>query len=469
MARTSFPLRARILTLLFLGVALFGTANAGIFRVLMARSLGASLEAQGTALAALVAEECAPYLLHQDDLGLAGALASYRNRYAGINYVVLYGAKGEVLTSTFQGGVPAFLASPRPSGGTLHLRADREFFLDFTAPVLGGALGSVRMGLSEASIRRQETQGELVLMGMVLLFLGAGVVGSLVIAQGVHRDAARLTSAVQGFGLDEPIPDLPVGRGDEIGLVARAVQDMMRHLQGLHQEHMALLARFRDTDRMSSVGLIASGLAHDINNPLSGLIASLERLSLNPGDKERAEAYLPTMMEAARHIQGVLQNLLQFVRHQRYTESPVDLLDAAAKARLLAGHRLSAGVDLVLDVPVDLRPIQFDPVCLLQILVNILINAEDAMAGRSGRITLTAWEEAFTTVVSIQDEGPGMPPEVLAKAFDPLFTTKAPGEGTGLGLAIARQMMRDHGGEITLASEVGEGTEVKLLFREARG
>ena len=467
MARTSFPLRARILTLLFLGVALFGTANAWVFRTLMSHSLGASLEAQGTALTELVAEECAPYLLHQDDLGLANALGSYQKRYAGINYVVIYGARGEVLTSTFTGGTPAFLTEQRAPGRALHLRSDREFFLDFTSPILGGGLGSVRLGLSERGIRRHEAFGEFVLLGMVVLFLLAGVAGSLIIAQSVHRDAVRLSSAVQAFHLEDPIPGLPVGRRDELGLVARAVQDMMVRLGELHQENMALLARFRDTDRMSSVGLIASGLAHDINNPLSGLIASLERLARHPGDVEQAAAYLPSMQEAARHIQGVLRNLLQVVRHQRYTECAVDLADTAAKARLLAGHRLPTGVEFALDVPADLPFVQFDPVCLLQILVNILINAEDAMVGATGRITLKAVEEEGSILITIADQGLGMAPEVLAKAFDPLFTTKPPGEGTGLGLAIARQMMRDHGGEIAITSEPGKGTRVTLRFREA--
>jgi signal transduction histidine kinase len=89
------------------------------------------------------------------------------------------------------------------------------------------------------------------------------------------------------------------------------------------------------------------------------------------------------------------------------------------------------------------------------------------MQGRVGRITLGAVEEGGCVVMTIEDVGKGMPPEVLVRAFDPLFTTKPPGEGTGLGLAIARQMMRDHGGDITLASEPEVGTLVSLTFREA--
>jgi signal transduction histidine kinase len=434
----------------------------------MFRSLGASLATQGTALSALVAEESAPYLLHRDNLGLANSLASYRSRYSGINYVVVYDTHGEVVTSSFVGGVPGFLEQHRTTREALRLRADQTYFLDFNSPILGGSLGSVRVGLTETEIRSHATKGEMVILGMVFLFLLAGVAGSLFIAQSVHRDSVRLTSAVQAFRLDDPIPDLPVNRQDEIGLVANAVQDMMGRLQELHHEHMALLARFRDTDRMSSVGLIASGLAHDINNPLSGLIASLERLARNPGDEERATAYLPSMIEAVRHIQGVIHNLLQFVRHQRYDASPVDLADSVAKARLLAGHRFPPEVDLVLQVPSNLPAISFDPVCLLQILVNVFINAADAMHGRCGRVTVTAAEVSDCIVMSITDEGHGMPSEVLARAFDPLFTTKSPGEGTGLGLAIARQMMRDHGGEIALKSEQGKGTTVTLTFRGAK-
>jgi signal transduction histidine kinase len=466
-SRTAFPLRIRILSLLFLGVALFGTANVWVFRSLILHSLDTSLEAQGKALSALVAEESAPFLLHRDHLGLANSLVSYRSRYEGINYVVIYDPSGEVVTSTFTGGVPAFLERPRTQGSALRLRSDQTFFLDFCEPVLGGSLGSVRMGLTETDIRTHAAKGELVLVGMVVLFLLAGVAGSLVIAQSVHKDSVRLTTAVQAFRLEGPIPDLPIDRHDEIGHVARAVEGMMGRLQGLHQEHMALLARFRDTDRMSSVGLIASGLAHDINNPLSGLIASLERLTRNPEDQERAVAYLPSMIEAARHIQGVLQNLLQFVRHQRYEEVPVDLGDAAEKARMLAGHRLPIGVDLVLQIPPNLPPVRFDPVCLLQILVNVLINAADAMRGRSGKITMEAMEEGGCIVLTLADEGTGMTPEVLERAFDPLFTTKPPGEGTGLGLAMARQMMRDLGGDIVLESEPEVGTLVTLTFREA--
>ena len=465
MPRTALHLRGRILALLFVGVALFGSVNAWVFRSVMLRSLGASLSAQGQALAELVADQSEPLLLHRDRLGLDRLLASYRSRYAETFYIVVYDGNGVLAASTFREGVPAFLKSPRQPGSPFHFRSEGTYFQDFQTPILGGTLGMVRLGLSENAIRSRAAFGESAIQAMVLLFFLAGVGGSFLIAQDVHRDALRLSAAVEAFRLEGPVPALPVKRRDEIGLVARAVQDMMGRLKDLQQENLALVARFRDADRMSSVGLIASGLAHDINNPLSGLLASLERLSRKPEDAAKVAAYLPPMMEAARHIQEVLQRLLQFVRHTHYEEAAVHLADAAQRARLLVEHSLPAGVALRFKMPDTLPPVPFDPAGLLQILVNILINASDAMKGRQGEITVNAGIEERRVTLTILDEGIGMPPEALARAFDPLFTTKPPGQGTGLGLAIARQMMRDHGGDIELASEPGQGTRVILRFR----
>lgn len=469
MPRTALHLRGRILALLLVGVALFGTVNAWVFRSVMLRSLGDSLSAQGQALVELVADQCESLLLHRDRLGLDRLLASYRTRYAESFYIVVYDGNGDIATSTFRNGTPAFLGSPRAPGPPFRFRSEETYFQDFQAPILGGGLGSVRLGLSETAIRTRAAFGESAIQAMVLLFLLAGIGGAFLIAQDVHRDALRLSAAVEAFRMEGPVPDLPVARRDEIGLVARAVQDMMGRLKDLQQENLALVARFRDVDRMSSVGLIASGLAHDINNPLSGLLASLERLSRKPEDRERVAAYLPPMTEAARHIQDVLQRLLQFVRHARYEEAAVDLMEAAQKARLLVEHSLPVGVALVIEVPGHLPEVPFDPAGLLQILVNVLLNAADAMDQRPGRIVLRAFEATDHVRVEIEDEGTGMPEEALARAFDPLFTTKPPGKGTGLGLAIARQMMRDHGGDIALTSAPGEGTRVTLRFRKWEG
>ncbi len=465
MPRTALHLRGRILALLVIGVVLFGSVNAWVFRSVMLRSLRSSLQVQGQALAELVADQSEPLLLHRDALGLDRLLAAFRARYAETFYIVVYDGNGAPVASTFPAGAPGFLASPRPRGSGSLYQAEGTYFQDFQAPILDGTLGTVRLGLAENAIRDRAAFGESAIQAMVVLFFLAGVGGSFLIAQDVHRDALRLSAAVQAFRMEGPVPVLPVNRRDEIGLVARAVQDMMGRLKGLQQENLALVARFRDADRMSSVGLIASGLAHDINNPLSGLLASLERLSRKPDDAARVAAYLPPMMEAARHIQEVLQRLLQFVRNPNYEETEVFLGDAAQRAQMLVAHSLPSGVALLIEIPAGLPPVRFDPAGLLQILVNILINAADAMEGRQGEITVRAGIEGGRVTLAVADEGTGMPPEALARAFDPLFTTKPPGRGTGLGLAIARQMMRDHGGDIELSSVPGEGTSVSLRFR----
>jgi|GEM_PF-5493655 len=466
MNRAAFPLRTRILLLLLLGVVLFGTINVGLFRSLMLRGLRASLEAQGQALADLMAEEGIPYLLRRDFGGLSALGDALRQRHPEVLYVVFYDPQGAVEAGTFSTDLPVFLQRPSPGGPAPRRYRDGSLsFLDFSGQVLGGRLGSVRVGLSEAPYRKRVALGQWVLLSMVFLFFIAGSAGAAFIAQDVHRDALVLTQAVEAFRLDGPVPPLPVGRRDEIGAVARAVAEMMERLRKLHREHLGLLERFREVDRMASVGLVASGLAHDINNPLSGLLVSLERLARDPGNREKAQAYLPTMMEAARHIREVLQNLLAYVRRQRYAEEPVSLAEAFGKARLLVEPRLQPGVLLETDIPEDLPPVRFDPSCLLQVLLNLLLNAADAMESKSGRITAEARREGDRVRLVLTDEGEGMDEELLARAFEPFLTTKPPGKGTGLGLPTSLRMMKDHGGDLLLRSRPGEGTTATLLFR----
>lgn len=465
MRRTSFHLRARILLLLLLGVSVFGSVNAWVIRSLMLRTLRDSLASQGRTLSRLIAEESAPFLLRRDHLGLANLMEAYRSHYPETLYIVAYDAGGTALASTFRSGEPPLLAGPRRPDEPSHYRTRDTFFQDFGAPILGGTLGSVRIGLAETAIRRRAAYGELAIFGMVFAFFLAGAAGSYLIAQNVHRAATELTTAVGAFRLEDPVPALPTDRGDELGLVARALEDMMGRLKALNLEHLELLARLRDADRISSVGLLASGLAHDINNPLSGLLLSLERIGRKPGDWSQVEAYLPSMIEASRHIQDVVGNLLQFVRHQRSTEGFADLEGMVQKACLLAEHRLPKGVVIQKELPAGLPRLRFDPASLLQVLVNLLMNAADAMEGRPGAIRIAARRAGGGLELCVADCGQGMPPEVLERAFDTLFTTKAAGIGTGLGLPIARQLMRDHGGDIELRSEPGEGTQATLLFR----
>ncbi|MGC8763961.1 MAG: sensor histidine kinase [Acidobacteriota bacterium] len=465
MRGAAFPLRARILLLLVCGVVLFGSINVALFRTLMLRGLRSSLEAQGRALADLMAEESVPLRLRRDFGGLSLLGKSLKERHPEVLYVVFYGPEGGVEAGTFDAGVPAFLGGPSPAGGILRLREGSRRFLDFSAQSLQGRLGSVRLGLSEEHHRRRVEVGERVILAMVLLFFLGGAAGAFLIAQDIHRDTLVLAGAVQSFRLEGPVPPLPVRRRDEIGTVARAVQEMMGRLQALHREHTGLLEKLREADRMASVGLIASGLAHDINNPLSGLLVSLERLARDPGNREKALAYLPTMMEAARHIREVLQNLLAYVRRQRYAEAQVGLAGALEKARALVEPRLGPGVVMEVAIPDPLPPVRFDPGCLLQVLLNLFLNAADAMEGRSGCIRAEARLEGHRVRLDLADEGGGIPEEVRDRLFEPFVTTKPPGKGTGLGLATSLRIMRDHGGDIRVESRPGEGTTVTLLFR----
>lgn len=460
-----FNLRTRILLLLFLGVALFGSTNLWLFDRLMLHQARRAIRDQGLALSRLFAEECVPLAVREDQTGLRTLAAELRRQYSDVLYVVIYTPEGRVFTSTFDHEPPSFLSAPRRETKSQAYRSDGQHFHDFEAPVADSYLGWVRLGLTEERVRRGLGAGKVAIGGMILLFLVVGAAGAWLIASSVHKGARQLVAGMQGFSFDTPLLPLPVTRTDEIGQVARSLEETLRRAQVLHQDHLALLNKFKEADRLSSMGLLASGLAHDINNPLGGLIASLQRLAKNPKDTVRVEAYLGPMLEAAMHIREVLSNLLRFLRRQRTEPGPVCLSEMAEKLRVLSGHRLSPNTRLMVNIPSSLPPVYFDPSCLLQVLINLVFNAADALEGRGGTIAVSAWASGEEVRVEVSDDGPGMAPEILSRVFDPFFSTKPPERGTGLGLPMSRQMVKDHGGTFTLESTPGQGTRAILLLR----
>ncbi len=462
-----FSLSTRILLLLLVGVGLFGSANYYVFGRLAYSSLEREFEERGRSLSLLAASAGLPSVLQGDPLAMASLANDFKRDNPDVLYLVLYGPGGTPLGGTFGPAVPGFLRNPpHPGEEVQRFRSEDGRFLDFSAPIANGTAGWVRLGISERSIRVRVRLGQALILAMILAFLVFGSVGAFLVARDVRRGAHELVAGAEAFSFDRPTPALPTVRRDEIGEVARHLKAMMGRAQALHRDHLALLSKFQEGDRLTAMGLLASGLAHEINNPLGGLIASLQRLAKNPADAKKVEAYAGPMLDAAQHIRDVLASTMRFIRQQRAEPGPVRLDEVAHKLQLLAGPRLSPTARLVTDLPSSLPPVYFDPSCLLQVLLNLVFNAVDAVEERGGTVTVGGCEADDWVRLEVADDGPGMPPEVLSRAFDPLFSTKPPGKGTGLGLPLSRQMVKDHGGVLSLESTPGQGTRAVLLLKK---
>jgi two-component system cell cycle sensor histidine kinase/response regulator CckA len=211
--------------------------------------------------------------------------------------------------------------------------------------------------------------------------------------------------------------------------------------------------------------MLAGGIAHDFNNLLAGILLTateLERES-SPGS-EQAEK-IAHIVESARRGASLTQRLLQFARGRVRPSQGVDLGEELPDLLDMLSRTLGRNLDWQVDIEPDLPPVPLDEGELEQVLVNLCVNARDAMAPRGGRISVRAGLGKDGRVfLQVQDNGPGIPAHLLPRVFEPFVTTKGSSTGTGLGLAVVYGIAKGRGGEARVESPPGEGATVTLLL-----
>jgi signal transduction histidine kinase len=216
--------------------------------------------------------------------------------------------------------------------------------------------------------------------------------------------------------------------------------------------------RLRDhlaqAEKLASLGEFVAGIAHQMNDPLQGVLGHLELLIDAPAAAP-VRSELQRIYSDADHARTIVQNMLTFTATGRAARQPTDIQDVVAQTiamRRAARHR--GGVEIVHRPGPDLPGVLGDAGQLKQALLNILINAEQAIAAApgGGHVIVTTRAEGGLVTIEIRDSGPGIEPAVLSRIFEPFFTTKPAGQGTGLGLAITQGIVQAHGGSITAAS-----------------
>lgn len=242
-------------------------------------------------------------------------------------------------------------------------------------------------------------------------------------------------------------------------------------------EKKKLEQQFLRTQRMESVGTLASGIAHDLNNILGPIILALQFLRKTFSD-EQGIKMLKMLEGTAMRGSDLVKQVLTFARGQEGERTPIQIRHTINDLKKFMQEAFSSDIIVEVNVPNDLWAINADPTQIHQVLLNLAVNARDAMP-RGGTITISAenltLDENYAAMnldakpgqyilVSVTDSGSGIPPEIQEKIFEPFFTTKEPGKGTGLGLATVFSIVKSHGGFIKLYSEIGKGTNFRLYF-----
>jgi len=242
------------------------------------------------------------------------------------------------------------------------------------------------------------------------------------------------------------------------------VEALMRDVterKRLEDQGRDLYHQLLQAEKLAALGQTISGVAHELNNPLATILTWAERLTQRNVDDQTRRG-LETILSESERAAKIVRNLLTFARKRHTTRAMVDLNQVVRETLALRSYeqRLS-NINIIEALPSGLPLVFADPHQCQQVLLNLIINAEQAMIGANGRGTLIlrTWHDADrdAVVLEVNDDGPGVPEDVQPRIFDPFFTTKEVGKGTGLGLTVAYAIVQEHGGRITVKSAPGKG------------
>jgi len=225
-------------------------------------------------------------------------------------------------------------------------------------------------------------------------------------------------------------------------------------------DRVALERSTRQSEKLAAIGTLATGIAHEINNPIGIISTRIETMLFEAGEtgfSPETREDLRVLHRNAHRVADITQRLLTFARHTPGERGPVDVNQVVEETLALLRKQMSKeGVDIVLELGSDLAPVLASPVPLQQVVLNLVLNAAQAISER-GRVTIrTTSSKAGSIDIVVEDTGSGIAPEQLDVIFDPFYTSKP--HGTGLGLSVTLGIVREYGGTIAVTSEVGRGS-----------
>jgi signal transduction histidine kinase len=328
-------------------------------------------------------------------------------------------------------------------------------------PVIIGdrQLGFVEIDLLLDNIREIQHENFIRRMAATSAIFAFGIGLTFFLARRYTQPIHRLAAGVRKVADGDLTVTIPVESGDEVGDLAGSFNEMVKQLK----EREDLERRLREAEHLSTVGQLASGIAHEIRNPLNYINLALDHLKEEMGTdcaERRAELLdlADKMKEEVRRANYMVVNFMNYGRPLKVRRSQIDYGELLTRTLpVLAGRLDEHKVTVRQELSADLPLIPADPELLRTCVINFVTNAAQAMAD-GGTITLGGQlsDAGDSVVLSFADEGNGIAPEALGKIFHPYFTTKE--AGIGLGLAITDRIVREHGGTIVVTSSVGKGT-----------
>ncbi|NOT33893.1 MAG: HAMP domain-containing protein [Candidatus Eisenbacteria bacterium] len=350
------------------------------------------------------------------------------------------------------------LRASKSSNMTLDYVSGRREWIGGLAEVsIGGLVAVAELPRSAEFLAVRELLNRLIAVAALLLVIATllGVWG----AERITRPLEQLSNAARQIGRGEFDTQVLVRTGDEIGTLANAFNEMAHELRAREERLAAAQQQLVQSEKLAAFGQLGAGIAHEVKNPLAGILACAQlslRLTEENGPLRRN---IELIEKETRRCKTILESLLRFARQEKALFESIDPNQAVVDAVEIVGHQLKMnGVEIESVLGTEVPRIMGNSNQLQQVLINLMMNAQQAMGEAGGTVRVqTRRADNDYLEIRVTDDGPGIPRENRERIFEPFFSTKPTGKGTGLGLSVSFGIVKDHGGEIAVESEVGAG------------
>ncbi|MEK6673495.1 MAG: ATP-binding protein [Nitrospirota bacterium] len=339
--------------------------------------------------------------------------------------------------------------------------------LDFGVPIL---IGKKRWGALRFAISLQKVEQNIIatvkkIIILTLFFLVSGFVVIILLSRRFINPITHLASTMERTGAGFLDVKVDVKGHDELAVLGERFNSMIERIRQANEELRKTHEKLVQSEKLASIGILASGVAHEINNPLGGLFNCLQMLKQKGDNPEFRDKYMELIAEGLERIENTVNRLLWTARKGEHKAVNLRVRDAVndvfsfleykvRKNKIQFSNEIDNGLSIVID-PHDFQ----------QVALNLFINAIHAMQN-GGSLKVSGYRTDSKAIIEVMDTGTGISHENLNKIFDPFFTTKPTGEGTGLGLWLTYEIIKNYNGDIYVQSEQGRGAKFIMSFPE---
>ncbi len=422
-------------------------------------SFRGELEKRAISIAGNLSDRIANYILLKDYFQTSRAFSEVLAKEKDVEYIFVTDPEGRIVVHTFDNGTPPDLLSWNPLGDNpLHvqlLETEKGYIRDVGTNIFKATKSELHLGIREDSLRETLTRARYITYPVILLVLFLGIIASLVFSRLITEPLNRFIEFTKVLGRGEYGTKVDVRSSDEIGYLARNFNTLSLQLKTAKEkmEEAYTYTHLLQAEKLSSIGQISAGLAHELKNPMTTLKMMFQAFREQP-DMTREDAEV--ISSEVDKIDNILTNFLGFVKQKDVHFSEVDVNALIDRVLSLATFDIeSSGITVHKDFIEALPPVRADRALLEQVFLNLVLNAVQAMPD-GGEIRISGKSDERFVEIMFWDRGGGIPSDIRSRIFDPFFTTKD--AGTGLGLSIAYNIIKSHGGNLFFNSNEGKGT-----------